>query len=654
VTDQEFRLTPAQQSVVDQPWDARTLVTAGAGAGKTLTLVRRLEALVGREELEAQEILVLSFSRAAVRELRERIETHADAARRVRAQTFDSWAASLLHHAYPDHDWSGTTFDQRIQAATEAVEQGAVEAREFGAPAHVLIDEVQDLVGARREMVESLLDRFQDSSGFTVVGDGAQAVYGFQVADLEQRAMETNYFFDWIRSTFAEDLVEIHLGDNFRARTDEARLALPYGQQLQRLTSEREPSEAEAERIHRELRMLLDRVPDFGKLSEPLAQDSLKFVPDPTAILCRDNGQALSISGTLHEYGIEHRLQRSVHDRPAPAWLAGLLSATEAAALSEGRFTELVAGLDSPPLLEPVVLWRAVRRVAGDRRGQLDLAALRLAVAEGRLPDELTADAPGSLVVSTVHRAKGLEFDRVLVVEPEELRRPKPVAKKKSDYDPAAEARLLYVAMTRPRDELYRLERPNTWTLRKDRGLDRWYVGGARTWARNGMEALGRDVCHAYVPGTHGVTTDPVELQRRLVHEVRPGDPVELRLLHELPEGEGQTPPYGIFHRGEPVGEVSEHFRRALHSLLSRNGKWTDINLPRLITGLHIDCVETVVGSDVASARAGLGSSGAWLAPRLVGLARFQWHADDADTTSHPDHHAGDRTDVPASGVTRP
>ncbi|MYS84166.1 UvrD-helicase domain-containing protein [Embleya scabrispora] len=638
MTEPQHTLTPAQRSVVDQPWNTRTLVTAGAGAGKTHTLVCRLKALVEREELEAHEILVLSFSRAAVRELREQVESRADAARRVRAQTFDSWAATLLRRAYPDRDWSGTTFDQRIRAATEGIERGAVEAGEFGAPAHVLIDEVQDLVGVRREMVEALLDRFQEQSGFTVVGDGAQAVYGFQVTDSDQRAQETNYFFDWIRGSFAEDLVEIHLGDNFRARTEQARVALPYGPRLQRPATEWEPTEAQAEQIYRELRLLLDEAPHFGTLDDAFVLDSLRYFDGSTAILCRDNGQALSVSQTLHAARVDHRLQRSVRDRPAPAWIAGLLAATDAADLSEERFAELVADLDPRPDLDPSMLARAVRRVTGKRRGRVEPAALRLAVAEGRLPDELTATERASLVVSSVHRAKGLEFDRVLVVEPVELRRPKDVAKKKADYDPAAEACLLYVAMTRPRDDLYRLDRPNTWLVRKDRRLDRWYIGGSRSWARNGIEALGPDVCRAHPPGVRSIAADPVEIQQHLAHGVHSGDAVELSLLHRLPEGEDQTPPYAVLHDDRPVGEVSETFRRALHLMLSRDGSRSEYNVPGRITGLHIDCVETVAGSDVATERAGLGSSGVWLAPRLSGLGRFDWTDpfDDSNTERLP------------------
>ena len=67
------------------------------------------------------------------------------------------------------------------------------------------------------------------------------------------------------------------------------------------------------------------------------------------------------------------------------------------------------------------------------------------AIRRGSIPDELQSSRDGDLVVSTIHRAKGLEFDNVAVVEPPEWR---------SDADPAEEARVLFVAMTRARDAL--------------------------------------------------------------------------------------------------------------------------------------------------------------------------------------------------------
>jgi hypothetical protein len=274
-------LTTEQRAVVEQPWDARVLVTAGAGAGKTHTLVRRLDALCGHEDpdeaLEASEILMLTFSRAAARELRERITRHGERARRVRAQTFDAWAYGVLLQAFPDREWGGVSFDERIRAATEAVEKGALEAGDFVPPAHVVIDEVQDLLGDRRELVEALLDRYRDSCGFTVVGDAAQSVYGFQIEDREERDAETGRFFEWLRCSFLDELVELHLTENHRAVTPEARLALAHGPRLQRV---RDADEAAT--LYEELRdLLLDPTNAHGDLTDAYTLQGLRDLTTP-------------------------------------------------------------------------------------------------------------------------------------------------------------------------------------------------------------------------------------------------------------------------------------------------------------------------------------------------------------------------------------
>ena len=66
--------TTEQLEIVNLPVDAHALVSAAAGTGKTHTLAGRLTWLVEGEGLSAgDEVLVLSFSRAAVAELRRRI-----------------------------------------------------------------------------------------------------------------------------------------------------------------------------------------------------------------------------------------------------------------------------------------------------------------------------------------------------------------------------------------------------------------------------------------------------------------------------------------------------------------------------------------------------------------------------------------------------
>ena len=82
--------------------NAHALVSAAAGTGKTHTLAGRLTRLIEREGLSAgDDVLVLSFSRAAVAELRRRIGGLAGDARYVGVATFDSFATRILAAAEP-------------------------------------------------------------------------------------------------------------------------------------------------------------------------------------------------------------------------------------------------------------------------------------------------------------------------------------------------------------------------------------------------------------------------------------------------------------------------------------------------------------------------------------------------------------------------
>ncbi|MGW4226215.1 UvrD-helicase domain-containing protein [Streptomyces bauhiniae] len=621
-------LTEEQRDVVEQPWDARVLVTAGAGAGKTHTLVRRLDALCGHEEpeeaLDAAEILVLTFSRAAARELRERIARHGQRARRVRAQTFDAWAYGVVRQAYPDREWSTVGFDERITAAARAIEKGALEAGDAVPPAHVVIDEVQDLLGARRELVETLLDRYQETCGFTVVGDAAQAVYGFQIEDLAERADEIGRFFDWLRCSYPDDLVELHLTRGFRAVTPEARIALAHGPRLQRAVDA-----DEAGMLYDELRdLLLEPANRMSDLTDNLTLDGLRNLSDTCAILTRDNRQALAVSGLLHEHGVEHRLRRPLEERPVPYWVAELLRSTEATGLTEDRFRALLAEIPLPYEPNAAALWTVLRRTArGAARNVLDLERLRRSVADGRFPDEAADPETAPVVVTTVHRAKGLEFDRVIILTPptvSELQK-----QYKDELDLPAEARALYVAMTRARQDLYHVAPPDLPILRRAGGRKngRRYVGGWRSYDRFGIVAEATDICRDNPP-CHDL--DALATQTYLLEQVHPGHEVALRRRHELPMGERQSPPYDLVHEGRIIGEASERFREELFQVQKVSRTW-DPWWPEEIHGLRVDTLETVTGSTAAGANAGLGDRGVWIAPRITGVGRYRRADDDEE-----------------------
>ncbi|MFF7473813.1 UvrD-helicase domain-containing protein [Streptomyces sp. NPDC008092] len=88
------RLDAAQRAVVDHG-AGPLLVLAGPGTGKTTTLVESVAARIARGA-DPERILVLTFSRRAAVELRDRMALRVGAARAPRATTFHSYCYALV------------------------------------------------------------------------------------------------------------------------------------------------------------------------------------------------------------------------------------------------------------------------------------------------------------------------------------------------------------------------------------------------------------------------------------------------------------------------------------------------------------------------------------------------------------------------------
>ncbi|WP_327184988.1 ATP-dependent helicase [Streptomyces sp. NBC_01334] len=95
------RLDAAQRSVVDHG-AGPLLVLAGPGTGKTTTLVESVAARIARGG-DPERILVLTFSRKAAVELRDRMAHRMGAARAPQATTFHSYCYALIR-AHQDAD----------------------------------------------------------------------------------------------------------------------------------------------------------------------------------------------------------------------------------------------------------------------------------------------------------------------------------------------------------------------------------------------------------------------------------------------------------------------------------------------------------------------------------------------------------------------
>ena len=590
--------TPEQRAVIDAPIDAGTLVLAGPGTGKTYTLILRLERMLA----ENHRPLVLSFTRSVVRELHTRLGAAGAAGRYLRPVTFDSLATRLLS-SVPElagwQHWESSSYDGRIAAAVAAIAQ-APAAREWLATRfdHVVVDEVQDLVGRRGRLVLAILDIMP---GFTLLGDPAQGIYGWQ-EDTEN--LTADDFLTAVREEHADRVQTYELTINHRAQNPGIRELAKWRPELMdlgRAGSQLGP-----------LRHRLQSAEPLGPIDA--AVHLLTLYRGRTAVLCRTNVEALMVSDTLFAADVDHVLRRSATDRAVAPWIAEV-TAGRRGALSRRGFSERY---DAAALRDEIPAddaWELLAKVSGeDDRVPLD--RLADAIRRGSIPDELQSSRDGDLVVSTIHRAKGLEFDNVAVVQPGTWR---------SDADPAEEARVLFVAMTRARNALAHINEIATFGWSLEPSLDRWVRSKPpEKWKTIGFEVRGDDTHHMHPAGTYLFNESALEVQERLCAAVTRGDPVSLRLAHS-DDGDRPSAIYMVQHAAGPVGVTSEQFGRDLARRL-RAKRNTPNRWPQAIAGVRIESVDSVAGLEGVGQANGLGASGIWLRARVVGLGRVDWY----------------------------
>jgi hypothetical protein len=605
--------TTDQSEVVSLPVEAHALVSAAAGTGKTHTLAGRLTHLVESEGLSAgDELLVLSFSRAAVAELRRRITGLAGDAQYVGVATFDSFATRILAATEPDGPWPGLDYEARIRAAATLL-SGQDVPDEVKLVRHVLVDEIQDLVGSRAQLVITLLQRA--GAGFTLFGDPAQAIYGHQ-ADRNNSDPAEPDLFEWTRNHFAKDLVEVELTRDYRAATAQTRDVARIGVSLRGLQPDHDA-------VSHELRTMLLSLPAVGLTA---ARRMLTRENGQTsALLTRTNGEALLLSRALFEAGISHRYQRRGEEKAAPAWLGALTSGLTDTYVNQAMLAPRLERAAAALSTDEDALYGLLRALGPSRGQEIDLRRIADRIREENLPEELNAVAVSRVVVSTIHRGKGLEFDRVLLTDPSD----------RDASDMGEENRILYVALSRARREIFHVDRPDPTGLSRDRATGRWVrrgFGSAR-WKVREFEVTGRDTHALHPAGSWLLSADVRDVQEYLGTEVESGDPVTLK-LHDQPPGGAQAGHYAIWHGTRPVGLTSDEFRQLLGRVLP--GRYP-VGWPRQIDGLRVELVDTVAGDGSSGRAHGLGSSGLWLRIRVFGLGALRFgdgnsfeEADDA------------------------
>lgn len=175
---QLFGQLSQRQSEIISDKDSRCIVVAaGPGSGKTRVLVHKLASLLLLEDVKHEQLLMLTFSRAAATEFKQRLmELIGNAAHFVEIKTFHSYCFDLLGRI-------GNLEEARnvVAKAAEMIEQGEVEPNRIGKTV-LVIDEAQDMSEEEYALVRALMANNEEMR-VIAVGDDDQNIYEFRGSD---------------------------------------------------------------------------------------------------------------------------------------------------------------------------------------------------------------------------------------------------------------------------------------------------------------------------------------------------------------------------------------------------------------------------------------------------------------------------------------
>src|SRR5690606_28517481 len=145
ITPTKFRqlfgeLSPTQLKIINDNETQHIVVAAGPGSGKTRVLVHKLASLLLMEDVKHEQLLMLTFSRAAATEFKKRLlKLIGNAANYIEIKTFHSYCFDLLGRV-GSLEKSGDILKRTIQQ----IKQNEVEASRITKTV-LVIDEAQDM-----------------------------------------------------------------------------------------------------------------------------------------------------------------------------------------------------------------------------------------------------------------------------------------------------------------------------------------------------------------------------------------------------------------------------------------------------------------------------------------------------------------------------
>lgn len=423
------QLSKKQMQIISDKESRVIVVAAGPGSGKTRVLVHKLASLLLLEDVKHEQLLMLTFSRAAATEFKQRLMgLIGNAAHFVEIKTFHSYAFDLLGRI-------GNLEDAKdvVGRAARMISESEVEPNRIGKTV-LVVDEAQDMSSEEFALVRALMS-VNEEMRVIAVGDDDQNIYEF-------RGSDSNY----MRQLLADDKSTfVEMTENYRSTQHVVAFANAFVKGIHNRMKQTpilsmSKDEGTVVVTHHASHIMFQRV-----VSDLLRQRNSGTI----SVLTHTNEEAVILVALLRKHGLRSKLIQSMDGfrfwnmAEVRLFLKYIERDTHTPIVTDEVWNEAkrktfqaYATSSSLPYLKRCIeLFEKINKAKY-------LTDFKELVFESTTEDFCdTSDA--DVVVSTIHKSKGCEFDDVymLVSQPQHV----------TD----SEMRSYYVGMTRARKRLF-------------------------------------------------------------------------------------------------------------------------------------------------------------------------------------------------------
>ncbi len=425
-------LSPRQKEIIEDKNSQYIMVAAGPGSGKTRVLVHKLASLMLLEDVKHEQLLMLTFSRSAAIDFKEKLrKLIGSAAAYLTAKTFHSYAFDLLGKM---GDLSES--DSVIETAVRMIREGEIEHSKITKKV-LVIDEAQDMDEHQFALVQALIEE-NDDMRVIAVGDDDQNIFeGIHKKD-GSSSVNLSRFMEIYKAKKYE------LIENYRSVKQVVEFSNRFVQDIPNRLKEN-PIVSVKDGIG-DVKIVKFISPN---LEYPIFKHLKKYPPEGSVcVLTKTNDDALKVMALLNYKNIKAKLIQNsdgfpLHEliefRDFLEWIQKnnepIISIDEWNSAVE----KLKKNYQESSILETCLRALDVYKNQNDRLYRNDF---ELFLMESKISD-FEKGSNNEVVVSTIHKAKGREFDRVYVMV-NDLR-----------INTEEERRVLYVAFTRAKNQLF-------------------------------------------------------------------------------------------------------------------------------------------------------------------------------------------------------